>query len=675
MDQPHRAARAGEVARGGDAPAATPARRVPYAARAHDRRRAPAPATVRASTALPALLALAGCDGCPGDKPFTPYTLDASTSAAPPATTGSGPTDAGSNADAEADAGPRFAAVQAVRAPGDGRDWALPGGKVAPAPPGRAWEWGLVTDLDGDATEDLLAWAGAPDHLRGELWFVPASALDLRRPVVALPADMSAPSCEPKIALSRIGPRSAALQVSVDCPRGAREPERWVAVVRLPEGAARASDAGPPPAALLSVALELRLLRPPPSEALAVTLDGSDLDGDGRDDVTATLTLSGSVAPFAPPGGKGGAGETAVTRWFDRPAGLSRDPSEPEASVRARAAAIVIEARKKQGAAGALASVRQLRRLRASLCEEANSGMISASAGSMRCAETRSVEDLAHAEGLAALTLRDPARALAALGRLEALSTTAGPRRKELERAIAKEFGEVAAKALHTAAAVPSGGKGLELGPLAFEPSGDLLVRGEASTVRVAAEGFAETPVGEIPPWPREVSAPTGGEGMTLLSVEQRCAAPTLLAGVRLGGQKREAALPVLVPVTPAGAPASGACAAVPSVAARVLDVAAGGLVVAVGAELAAIAVGADGGPAVQALVAPLPIGPTVRGTARSPDGSTVALPAGRGVLVWGAGAKLWTGDPARGTTCVPSNAGERLACVVDGKAVIYGKP
>ncbi|MEJ7734920.1 MAG: hypothetical protein WKG00_37745 [Polyangiaceae bacterium] len=199
-------------------------------------------------------------------------------------------------------------------------------------------------------------------------------------------------------------------------------------------------------------------------------------------------------------------------------------------------------------------------------------------------------------------------------------------------------------------------------------------MRGESGTVRVAAEGFAETPVGEIPPWPREVSAPTGGEGMTLLSVEQRCAAPTLIANVRLGGHKREVALPVLVPVAPGGMPASGPCAPVPSVAARVLDVAAGGLVVSVGAEIAAISVGADAAPAVQPLVAPLPIGPTVRGTARSPDGSTVAIPTARGVLVWGAGAKVWTGDPARGAWCVPSNAGERLACVLDGHAVVYGQ-
>src|SRR5687768_4478993 len=96
-----------------------------------------------------ALIALAGaCDGCPGNKPFTPYTLDGSTSATPPAPTAVDVSDAGAGADA--DAGPRFTIVPSVKAPGDGRDWALPGGKIVPAPAGRAWQQGLVADLEGD---------------------------------------------------------------------------------------------------------------------------------------------------------------------------------------------------------------------------------------------------------------------------------------------------------------------------------------------------------------------------------------------------------------------------------------------------------------------------------------------------------------------------------------------
>ncbi|MEJ7734919.1 MAG: hypothetical protein WKG00_37740 [Polyangiaceae bacterium] len=300
-----------------------------------------------------AVLALCGgCEGCPGDKPFTPYTLDGSTSASPPGSAAVVVGDAGS----DADAGPHFTAIAAAKAPGDGRDWALPGGKMAPAPAGRAWEWGLVADLDGDGTEDLLAWAGAPDHLRGELWFVPASALDARRPVVGLPADMSAPSCDPQVALARIGPRSAALDISLECPRAGREPERWVAVVRLPEGAARAGDAGPPVPALLSVALELRFLRPPPTEALAVSLDGSDLDGDGRDDVTAT---SPCPARWRRSPRRAARRAPARRRWrvgSIAPPDCRVIPPSPRPRC-ARAAALVVDAQ--AGASGALAGVRR----------------------------------------------------------------------------------------------------------------------------------------------------------------------------------------------------------------------------------------------------------------------------------------------------------------------------
>jgi hypothetical protein len=614
-----------------------------------------------------ATIAASGCDGCPGPKPYTPYTLDGSASATPPGTAGPAAVDVDASAP---DAGPRFAVVQGVKAPGDGRVWPLPGGRKAEAPTGRAFDVGLVQDLDGDGAEDLLAWAAAPDKMRGELWFVPAAAPESRRTVLALPPDMSARACDPAVSVARVGPRTAAVEIALKCPRAAKEPERWLAVVRLPEGAAApGKSAG---AAVLGVLLELRVSKPPAAETVTLAVDGSDLDGDGRDDVTTTVTLGGAVVPFAP-----AAPASAIVRYFDRPGGLSRDPSEPESSLRARAAVLVGEARRKQSAVAALASTRQLRRLRASLCEDDRAGaLISSTAGAIRCAETRSVEDIAHAEGLAALTLRDPARALAAVARLAALSGPAGPRRKELERQIAKEFGEIAAVPQHTVAAVPSGKAGIELGPLAFEPSGDLLVRTDGRTVRVAAAGFAESNADDVPPWPRAVTAPTGGEGIELTGIEQRCQEPTLIALVRAGGSRSEVALPVLGPVTAEGAPSAGPCAPVPSVRGRVLDAAAGGLVVSVGAELASISPVAEAGapPLARPVISPLAAGPTTRGTARSPDGATVALETARGVLVWGADAKVWTGPFERAWGCVPANGGTRVACVVEGKAVVYGK-
>jgi hypothetical protein len=67
-------------------------------------------------------------------------------------------------------------------------------------------------------------------------------------------------------------------------------------------------------------------------------------------------------------------------------------------------------------------------------------------------------------------------------------------------------------------------------------------------------------------------------------------------------------------------------------------------------------------------------------GAARSPDGSVVAIPVSRGVLVAtlkgggrGATAKIWTAPAEdKGIACVPANGGGRIACALPGGAAIY---
>jgi hypothetical protein len=84
--------------------------------------------------------------------------------------------------------------------------------------------------------------------------------------------------------------------------------------------------------------------------------------------------------------------------------------------------------------------------------------------------------------------------------------------------------------------------------------------------------------------------------------------------------------------------------------------------------------------PALAEVFATTPGAAVEPGAARSPDGSVIALPGSRGVLVAtlkgagrGATAKIWTAPAEdKAVACAPSNGGKRLACAVPGGAAIY---
>jgi hypothetical protein len=77
--------------------------------------------------------------------------------------------------------------------------------------------------------------------------------------------------------------------------------------------------------------------------------------------------------------------------------------------------------------------------------------------------------------------------------------------------------------------------------------------------------------------------------------------------------------------------------------------------------------------PAASLVAVPL-TGERPLGAARSPDGTTAASFAPKGVLVEASrSARVWTsGDLAQAWGCTPSNAGARLACVIGTTATIF---
>ncbi|WP_437967668.1 hypothetical protein WMF04_50420 [Sorangium sp. So ce260] len=636
--------------------------------------------------ALLPLLAATGCDGCPSSKPYTPYTLgSAAPSGSPPPLSGVGPgaPDAGPEADAgapDAAAPPRFAALPSVPAPEGGKRWPLDGGAVVAAPTGRTFEVGLLLDLDGDGARDLVAWTRAPDGLRGELLFAPAARPQALRTLAALPGDLAAQGCAPRVALSQIGPSTLAFDFAPQCADQQRAAgagaTRWIAVIRLP-GSAAGADAPP------ELALELRLRTPPPEEALSAALEVADRDADGRDDLVVSVGLSGALRPFSAPAGA--ASELRAPLVFlDRPAGLSRDAAQPGETLRALAASLLRDARGKSTAPAVAASAQRLRRFHAVLCADAAGGggaiagrdaarageaLVWTGGGPVRCAEPGLAAAIDHAEAVAASTRGAPIAAVAALD-----GGGAEPRTKEEGKLLAKLAPPATPSAVYRTAAAPQAARPGAFGPLAFEASGALLVRTAQGVVRVDPAASTESAT-DIPPWPAAVHAGPA----ELVAVERRCDAPTLLALFRSSPDavgEMVVPLPLLRgqgPRARRGAASPERCAGTERLPFVPLAASEGGFDIALGAALVSIDLRAAA-PASSALSFPLTT-PAPQGAARSPDGATLAVPAAGGLLVATAGgaARLWSGgDLAQATACAPANGGARVACVVGAAAVIF---
>lgn len=614
----------------------------------------------RAAWIAPLTLACVGelsaCDGCHSKKPYTPYRL----SDGPPASTvppgGSAAPPAGSASTGPLpDVGPAFSAVLGTTAPRDGYRWPLGSGSVD-APPGRTFGTGLTVDADGDGTPDLFAWTKASDSLHGELWFWPGSNPGIGRAVVSVPADVLVQGCTATPALTQVGPRTAVLDFDPRCPARVRaKAVHWVAVLRL-------QPAGSPP----EVALDLRIGGLYEGESVHVAADTRDRDGDGRNDFTATLTLSGAPQPF-PPGGSA----SATLAFFDRPAGLSRDPVEPQASLKALASGLIAEGRRKTTAPRVGPDAAATRRLYSLLCEEAGKPTVVTTAGPVPCGDTRRLpEDATVAEIEAALNVKDPIAALAALGRLDALS----PRRKDIEALVAKHVPTIPGLRVRTTVAVPLLQPSLSYGAVAFAAGGDLLVGTRTGLVRVDRVSFDELATEPDPAWSPSIAWSPGKSAPTwkLTRVEERCEAPFFVGHFEAADRSTD----VPLPVTPTGA----RCVPSPRVSAEPLGSTAQGALLAVRGDILAFPTDDPPRALVAESLAALPGHSPDLGVSRSPDGTVLALPTSRGILVAllkgtgrAATARLWSGPTADGAVaCVPSNGGDRIACATSAGVAVY---
>ncbi|MBX3216946.1 MAG: hypothetical protein KF850_33245 [Labilithrix sp.] len=432
-----------------------------------------------------------GCRACANDHPYVPPAADAQAVSA---------ADAGEPAVeiAAADAAPGLV-EPALVAPPASTSWQTNGMTLEAG--GREIVMALVGDFDGDGQRDALAIVRPPAAERrpgsstGELVFfrgggdgAPAAA------VAAGPALGVQPSCAPTARLEKIGPRSAFAEIGSACPRGVGS--RAIVVVRL---------GVPAPA----VAFDAIVADPREAPKLTVDVDAADRDKDGIDDVVLRVAIEGGAGPEAA-GPKLG----ARLAFFDRPAGPSRDPEEPEASLRAVAAQAAARAGKAKDAASVPPLVHQMRALYRAMCLEGGAARITKIHGgsAVSCGSSKPLEDAGLAEVKAWVTQGDALRAFAAaeIAQLAPATKTAA-KTAEIQKLLAEAAPAVEARSVRILAAPVDAAQGTspEWGPLAFEYTGKLLVRHGKSVMRVDPETGEGEPADMIA-WKDEVLSPDG---------------------------------------------------------------------------------------------------------------------------------------------------------------------
>ena len=601
-----------------------------------------------------ASLALGGCaKSCRNDHPHVPYAVgDASSvgaadARAPPPAAVTLALDAGA-----------IAAEPALVAPPSATTWTVEG-LVLRAPEGRELLFAIVRDLDGDGTKDALAIARVPASKDNPLEVGPAEIVVYvgehePRTVAVAPPPRTDAGCTPVARLERVGARSALAEVGASCTQGGAG--RTLFVVRL--------------AREPSVAFEAQIADPPGAPKLTVDVDGADRDGDGIDDVALRVTIEGGAPPFEP-GPKLG----ARLAFFDRPAGLSRDPEEPDASLRTIASHAAARAAKAKDAPTVPPIVEQMRALYRAMCQEAGTPRITKgrSGTPIPCAATKPLDDAGLAEVRAYVSMGDPIRAIAAADRLDPArltktkppSTPKEPSLTDLLAQVAPLVQDTTARALLVT--VPPRGPHPEWAPVAFDAGGKVLVRTSSKVVRVDPDSGTEEDAADVAPWPTQVLSPDGkSRWLEAYHACEGVALRTTFAPTGADGDVRD----VLLPIAP---PLGTRCGGGRGEAATTLPIAWGerGLEAVVAGE--PVLVRPEAGSAVP-LAAMLDQVPPL-GSPRSIGARALAIATKTGVLVKTASKAMRYRapelEPYAELRCVVSDDARRLACDRRGRVVI----
>ncbi|MET0790742.1 MAG: hypothetical protein ABW061_04415 [Polyangiaceae bacterium] len=591
---------------------------------------------------------LSACDSCSSQKPYTPFGVASGVSGAEQAPS---PPPEPSSAAPASSAG--FAVRKAVLVPGVASTWS--GSELnLKAPDKRRFVQVLPSDFDGDSKLDALAWlaptAADKNAPPGELWYFPNGAPAHK--LSALPGFVpSSPDCTLETTLSQTGPHSATLDVSATCNAQliARAPVRALVVVS--------------PSVEHPLLLTLRAASAAPGETLNFSIDSSDQDHDGRDDVRLTLSIGAGASDTA----------SAELAWLDRAAGASRSSSEPGSSLLRAAGKVALLARSKRGEKTG-ERVGNVLRLMSSVCAEGGVARVFDEDGvPFRCGDPSKVLDsLTLSEALGALAQSDTLAAFSVLRKdgwyFGKLSSNG---RKAVERELLRAVTRFEADAPLAVRALPALVPLVHYSPLWFESDGALLVQSPGGGVsRLNADRGAEEAVSAeagVPSWPLEVVTPSG---QRLLGAIHACDRSELSFNT---SDAQHPLLPPLATRVLAARPASCAGHGTgPNVAFSPLSFDDNGLEALIaGARVSVASPGKKPAPGLPAL-----------GTPRSPDGHWLVAPSPLGLLVVGDRKELWQteklaehADATRLVDCVVANDARAVACIDSGRVVLFEHP
>jgi hypothetical protein len=594
-------------------------------------------------------LAASACHGCRGDHPYVPYSIGSAAPSPPLSIQESLSAGPAPSIDAAA-----AAEEPPVLAPPGLSRWQVQG-VVLDATQGTVFASALVRDFDGDGASDAFAIVRPPGgndpgqlvYYRGQPGVVALAPAAAFAPAGGLARDAS---CAPVDRLVFAGERSVLVELGAVCPSATtRAPDRYVAVVRV------AHDP--------SLSLAATVFDPPGSPALSVDADVSDRDGDGRPDVALRVSLEGGGAPFEP-----GPRVSATLAWLDRPAGLGHDAAATESSFRSLAALASAHAVRIRDASSVPLLVAQTRALWRAVCADGAMPRLVGvqGTGAIACGVGRDLEELGLAEVRAYVTLGDPLRAALALDRAQSppASHTAS-HASDAQGWIAQLAPVAMARPVREVAAVPIVARGHEIawGALAFEPSGQLLVRTRAGLVRVDPDAGDETAADAGADWKGGVTSPDAA--MRWIEVYDACDGVALRATFASGDDLRDVSLPVSPPL-------GNRCVGSHGAPGHALPIAWGpqGLEALVEGE--PVLVSTD---LAHASVLATLLEQPARGGPRSPDGKTIVVATGVGLFVRSAGhARLYRAPGFEGTygqqrDCAVSNDAAHVACVHSGRA------
>ncbi len=589
--------------------------------------------------ALPRLgwlcLLVMGCQGgCEEDHPYTPFQVASALPSAAPRSTLPPP---------EIPKAPaQFSAASPIKQP-KASSWKLDGRSIQ-APKEYQLERALSADFDGDGKKESVAWcAPTKDPLkRPELWLYPTEGPPKK--LFTLPGFVpGGPTCTWQTSLLQTGPRTVTVDARANCEARliARAPVRSIAVIAP-------LDDDP-------LVLALRVADAGPREHYDLIVSSVDRDDDGRDDMALNVTLHADAS--------GGRPAKARFLWYDRPAGPSRDDSEPGVSMARLASTELVRAAGKTTSQSVPGAIENLKRLYGAVCDEAGTPrLFDAEGNGLSCG--RLTTTFARAKEAQIKALLKGNHTVDAFGILVRDGWFGYPTdEKERTRWLAlfgAHLGRKSARLSHMLPVrLPRRGSHPHLSPLEFSRNGTLLVQTESAVREFGMDGSEIELPDESEPrarWPLSVSE--GGRRLWTGVVHSCDRAEVTLSFIDAAGN------PLPPQVTNILAPRPGSCRGGPDVV-YPRPAALGWA----GEHLVAWVAGSLVGPSK----------PTTRpeGSALSRNGKFMVFPTQFGLLIGGTNHELWQlpdslGPTERLSDCVIRDDGKLAACSVEaGVALI----